>query len=122
MTTGVPGVDAQHQEWIRRYNDFCDAIAHGKGVEEARKTLDFFIQYAETHFAYEEKVMDERHCSAADENRIDHENMRKVLEGFKHFVDKHGYSIVEMQGLRSQMEKWLLHHILNIDIRLRETV
>jgi hemerythrin-like metal-binding protein len=91
-------------------------------MEEARQTLDFFIQYADTHFSYEEKVMDERHCAAAELNREDHENMRRILAGFHEYVDHHGYSIIEMQGLRSQMEKWLVNHILTIDIRLRETV
>ena len=122
MSTGVPGVDAQHQEWIRRYNNFCDAITNGKGVEETRQTLDFFIQYADTHFSYEEIVMDERKCSAAAANREDHEHMRSILAGFHDYVAHHGYSIIEMQSLRSQMEKWLINHILTIDIRLRETV
>ncbi|MFZ5912499.1 MAG: bacteriohemerythrin [Chloroflexota bacterium] len=121
MSTGVPGVDAQHQEWIRRYNSFCDAITQGKGMEEVKRTLNFFIEYADTHFNYEEKVMAERHCRTAEANRAAHENMRQILAGFNGYVAQHGYSIMEMQGLRLQMEKWLINHILNIDLGLRET-
>lgn len=44
MATGVPEVDAQHQEWIRRYNEFDEAVSQGKGLEVVRSTLDFFCK------------------------------------------------------------------------------
>ena len=121
MSTGVPEVDAQHQEWIRRYNQFDDAISQGKGIEAVQSTLDFFIGYADVHFKFEESVMDERHCSAAIENYAAHEHMRNILRGYKAHVNKHGFSIAEVQGLKRQMEEWLVKHILTIDIQLRDS-
>ena len=50
MATGVPVVDAQHQEWIRRYNEFDEAISQGKGMNVVQNTLDFFLAYADVHF------------------------------------------------------------------------
>ena len=41
MATGVPEVDAQHQEWIRRYNEFDAAVSHGQGLEAVQSALDF---------------------------------------------------------------------------------
>ena len=121
MATGVPEVDAQHQEWIRRYNQFDEAISQGKGIEAVQSTLDFFISYADVHFKFEESVMDERHCSAAMDNQAAHEHMRNILRGYKSYVNKHGFSIAEVQGLKHQMEEWLVKHILTIDIQLRDS-
>ncbi len=121
MATGVPEVDAQHQEWIRRYNEFNDAIHQGKGIAVMQSTLDFFIDYANTHFALEEAVMAERNSPAAKANLAAHEHMRGILTGFKSYVKKHGCSISDMQGLRVQMEEWLVKHILTIDIQLRNS-
>ena len=121
MATGVPEVDAQHQEWIRRYNKFDDAISQGKGIEVVQSTLDFFIDYAEVHFEFEESVMDEHNCSTAKENRTAHERMRNILRGYKAYVQKHGVSISEVAGLKLQMEEWLIKHILTIDIQLRNS-
>ena len=121
MATGVPGVDAQHQEWIRRFNQFDQAISQGKGLEAVKSTLDFFIGYADVHFRYEESVMDEHNCPAAKDNRDAHEHMRNILRGFKTCVDKQGYSIYDICGLRLQMEEWLIRHILGIDMQLRDS-
>ncbi len=121
MSTGVPEVDAQHQEWIRRYNAFDEAIDQGKGMEVVQSTLEFFLRYADVHFKFEEAVMDERHCAAATANRVDHEHMRNILKGFNSSVKAHGYSISEIVGLKLRMEEWLIKHILTIDIQLRNT-
>ncbi len=120
MATDVPDVDAQHQEWIRRYNEFDAAVSEGKGLESVRNTLDFFANYADTHFALEEARMAERHCPTAEANRIAHEQMRRILAGFRTYVRQQGVSIIEVASLRKEMHDWLVNHILTIDIRLRD--
>jgi len=121
MSTGVREVDIQHQEWIRRYNNFNDAIDQGKGIEVVQSTLDFFIDYSDTHFSLEEAVMAERNCPAEEINRTAHDHMRNILAGFNSYVKKHGFSASEVRGLRIQMEEWLVKHILTIDIQLRDS-
>jgi hemerythrin len=120
MATGVPEVDAQHKEWIRRYNEFDNAISQGMGLEVVQSTLDFFANYAETHFTLEETYMAKKNCPAAEANQAAHEHMRNILAGFRSYVKRHGYSISEVISLKIQMEKWLVRHILTIDVQLRE--
>jgi hemerythrin len=122
MSTGVLEVDRQHQEWIRRYNQFDEAVSQGKGIEAVHSALEFFSIYAEIHFKFEESVMNERHCSAAEDNHFAHEHMRSILRGYNAYANKHGLSIFEVAGLRQQMGKWLVDHILTIDIQLREVI
>lgn len=121
MSTGVPEVNAQHQEWLRRYNQFDDAIRQGKALEVVHSTLNFFIQYAEFHFKFEESVMDERLCSAAQANHVDHQLMRNILSAYQAYEKQYGYSIGEVIGLKLRMDQWLIKHILTIDIQLRDS-
>lgn len=121
MATGVPEVDAQHQEWIRRYNQFDEAISQGKGLEAVKSTLDFFLDYAEIHFQLEEAVMDERHSPAAKANKEAHDHMRNILKGFKDYATSHGYSVYDIISLKYQMQEWLVKHILTVDIKLRDS-
>lgn len=120
MATGVPEVDAQHQEWIRRYNEFDEAVSRGMGKDVVRSTLDFFASYADTHFRYEEICMAKYNCPAAEANRVAHKEMRAILNGFKSYVEWHGVSMIEVAILRMKMEEWLVKHILTIDVQLRD--
>lgn len=119
MATGVPEVDAQHQEWIRRYNEFDKAVSRGMGLEVVRSTLDFFANYAETHFKLEEACMTERNCPAKDVNRAEHERMRNILSGFKGYMEQKGVSQVQVMILEREMQEWLVKHMLTVDIQLR---
>lgn len=116
MATGVSVVDAQHQEWIRRYNQFDQAISQGKGREAIKSTLDFFIAYTDIHFKYEETLMDERRCPVAKDNHVDHEYMRQMLSSF---AKNEEYSVNDVIGLRLKMKEWLVKHIMTIDVQLR---
>jgi hemerythrin len=120
MATGVPEVDAQHQEWVRRYNEFDEAVSRGMGLEVVRKTLDFFANYAETHFKLEEACMAEHNCPITETNRIDHERMRNILSGFKEYMEQKGVSLIQVIILEREMQEWLVKHILTIDIQLRD--
>jgi hemerythrin len=120
MATGVPEVDAQHQEWIRRYNEFDNAVSQGMGLEVVQSTLDFFANYAETHFKLEEACMTKRNCLAAEANRVAHEKMRNILAGLKLYMERKGVSTTQVAILKIEMQDWLVKHILTIDIQLRD--
>lgn len=119
MATGVPEVDAQHQEWLRRYNEFDEAISQGMGLDAMRRTLDFFATYAETHFRFEEACMVERNCPAEEANRLAHERMRNILGGLKRYMGQKGISLIQVGILQREMHEWLVKHILTVDIQLR---
>ena len=120
MATGVTDVDKQHQEWIRRFNAFEDAIQSGHGLEEVKNALSFFVSYVDTHFELEEARMDELNCPAADLNREDHEKMRIILAGLDKYMAAKEATIIEVAALRDRMYNWLVNHILSIDIQLRD--
>jgi len=57
MATGIQEVDEQHIDLIRHFNEFHEAMAHGKGQATAIRLLVFLADYTETHFTCEEGWM-----------------------------------------------------------------
>ena len=121
MTTGVPEIDAQHKEWIRRFNEFEEAVVNHKGQEAIQATLDFLGRYAETHFADEEARMISSKSPALEENRSDHDVFRRKLAEIRSWVEREGATTVEVLALRGTLEDWLVNHICTIDVKLRGT-
>jgi hemerythrin len=121
MATGLPEIDAQHQVWIRRFNEFDNAVINRQGLNSILSTLDFLTQYAETHFASEEASMARLNSPAQAANRAAHNEFRRKLTEIKTWVSHEGVSMVEVIALKVTLEDWLVNHICTIDVQLRGT-
>jgi hemerythrin len=120
MTTGVVEIDREHQELIRRFNDFHDAMIHGKGREVAGRMLTFIVDYTEKHFAHEEKCMAERRCPAAAANLAAHNALRREVVGMKARLTDGSLSVVDLLKIERTLGDWLQNHICAIDVKLRD--
>jgi hemerythrin len=120
MTTGVAAIDAQHQEWIRRFNEFDDAVSNHKGAGALQSTLTFLAEYTETHFASEEAYMQKYNCPAQSENFAAHAEFRGNLAEIENWVREGETSTLEIFELRTILEEWLIEHICTIDVQLRQ--
>jgi hemerythrin len=118
MSTGMEAVDAEHQEWIRRYNEFDVAVAEGQGAEHIQQILEFMTEYAEKHFVHEEFLAGEAETSAIRLNRNEHNHFRENLQEIKDTIRQNGVSAVEVVSLKMDLEKWLVHHICDVDVQL----
>ncbi|WCJ58973.1 bacteriohemerythrin [Fontisphaera persica] len=119
MATGVPEVDAQHQELIARLNRLHEAIRRCAGPEEVQPMLQFLGEYAQRHFGDEEAVMEKRRCPAHQANKAAH---RRFLEQYTRLVQEYerkGASLTVLNQLREMTENWLVNHILKVDTQLR---
>ena len=120
MATGFPEIDAQHKEWIRRINEFDDAVINRKGQEAIQNTLDFLTQYSETHFAGEEALMAQRNSPVQEPNRAAHDEFRRKLAEIRAWVKDEGATTVEVVELKIALEEWLVNHICTVDVQLRK--
>ncbi|WP_165070613.1 bacteriohemerythrin [Paludisphaera rhizosphaerae] len=122
MTTGVDVIDREHQELIRRFNEFHDAMAHGQGRDAASRLLSFIVDYTETHFAHEEKCMAELRCPAAAANLAAHNALRRDVAEIKTHLKADGLPLVDLVKIERTLGDWLQRHICSIDVKLRECV
>lgn len=120
MATGFPEIDAQHREWIRRLNEFDDAVVNRKGQEVIQNTLDFLTQYSETHFVGEEAIMTQLNSPVLETNRAEHNEFRGKLSEIRTWVKNEGATSVEMVALKDALEEWLVNHICTVDVQLRK--
>jgi hemerythrin-like metal-binding protein len=119
LGTGLPDIDAQHKEWLRRYNEFANAVMNGQGLEVIFSTLAFMVQYTETHFSHEEARMAELGCLAQAENRAAHDQFRTRLDEMLSWLENAKPTTVEVVILKQELEDWLTNHISTIDVQLR---
>lgn len=122
MTTGLADIDEEHQEWIRRFNQFDGAVANHEGRAALQDALRFYVQYTETHFAREEAYMTQYRCPVAEANRAAHQAFRARLAEIEEWVKQEGATLVEVVSMDLLLEEWMANHISTIDVQLRGVV
>ena len=120
MTTGFPEIDAEHQELLRRFNQFHEAVKSHHGKEAVEKTLTFLTSYTATHFAHEEACMNRVHCRAAQTNKAAHDALRLEITKIKTRIASGGIQSLDVVQLEKILGDWLRSHICTVDVQLRE--
>ena len=103
MSTGMQQVDEEHQEWIRRFNEFDAAVIAGHGLESVQQTLEFMANYAENHFIHEETLTDNPRSEAAQLNESEHERFREKIAYLRKWIGQDGASSVEVVSVSKEM-------------------
>lgn len=121
--TGIQEVDEQHQSLFNYINDLEECLEDGT-YDGARIEiiLNFFQMFCSTHFSLEETCMLRLSCPAYEKNREAH---GKFLEYYKKFRVKFRESDNKkglLQEFHSMLLKWLVNHIMKIDMNLKEKV
>jgi hemerythrin len=119
MSTGFPDIDAQHKEWIARYNKFNDAVVHNKGLEVWGETLLFFLRYTETHFRFEEDIIELYNYPEKALQVEQHNKFRSRIEQIMRFTWPSKPTREDMMMLQVELGNWLQEHICTIDVQLR---
>jgi len=122
MTTGSDEIDADHKEWIHRFNQFDAAIVNRQGIEAIVEALQYFALYTETHFPHEEQIMEALQSPSAQINKAEHNKFREKLNLIGTWVRSEGASLFEVIELKIELEHWLSDHIGKIDRQLRSVV
>jgi hemerythrin len=121
MSTGVPQIDAQHQELIRRFNVFHEGLKKGEGKAQLAGILGFMGEYAESHFRGEEHLMAVQLCPAAGENRIAHAEFRRRVADLRRQIEEDGVTASAAIEVERALASWLKTHLCTIDVQLRDT-
>ncbi len=124
MSTGVPHIDAQHKELIKKFNEFSAAIEHGQGADMnmAGDVLDFLQFYAVWHFEREEACMQQYQCPVAEQNKKAHAEFVKKFNRFYEHWQENGLDINVTYHAFIELEDWVRNHICGIDAQLKAYV
>ena len=118
MSTGVPEIDDEHKEWIRRFNEFDDSLVGEYSTEHMYIALRFFEMYTQFHFEHEENRVLKKQSEQAKKNRMEHGLIKNLIKDLKKRIKDEGAGLVEVMELKMEMDRWLVDHIMKTDIQL----
>jgi len=112
-SVGVLHIDAQHKQLFSLVEQLHEAMSLGKGNEAMEKVLTSLVTYTRTHFATEEKFMQQaRYPDYAKHKKIHDDFTAQANELWtKVKAGKGNVTIAVMNMLKT----WLTNHILNED-------
>lgn len=118
LVLGIEEIDAQHREWIALVQAFERAVRDGGPADEVRSTLAAAVAYTESHFADEQRAMEEAGYPFLDDHIEQHglawERVHAFADGQGHGDDGHGTDDLR-QELADFLPQWLMLHINTAD-------
>ena len=79
FSVGVAEIDNQHKKLVDMANRLNDAMKAGQGKEAIGKVLNELVSYTATHFAYEERLMDQHKYPMSPEHKQEHKDLVKTV-------------------------------------------
>src|SRR5574343_2072604 len=118
LDTGIDVIDAQHRRIVDYINDL--EVAKNKGdTKLVHEVIEQLIDYTQSHFGFEEAMMEEAGYTFLKPHKKVHELFIKRVTEFTMRAAK-GEDIAD--ELHSMLTKWLLNHIANEDRDYAEAV
>ena len=122
MSTGIAMIDEQHKMLFQKFSEFSAAISETTARETAGEILDFLQFYAAWHFAEEEKCMETYQCPAAAANKQAHAEFIKTFGQFYAQWQEGTMTPSLVSQAYTELEKWLVNHVLRVDTQLRSSI
>jgi hemerythrin len=106
-------IDSQHQELVNIINRLFNAISMREGDKVIASILDALMSYTKTHFALEERLLQQANYADFVAHKQEH---AKLIEQLDQLCKKH---LIEEQPIYFEMlrflKKWLKDHINGVD-------
>lgn len=114
---GVEAIDAEHQTLVEMINTAHESVDRGTTPEDARTLVAAMQEYAETHFATEERLMMAHAYPGAADHIAEHVDfLSRVKADTDSFADDD--VIPGTVKVLSFLADWLVAHILRTDREL----
>lgn len=121
LVTGNEMIDSQHKEWIDRINQLMKSCETEKEKQSAVRMLDYMADYADFHFAEEEKLQREIGYPGLEEHLKKHEEFRNTVKELHEMLEEEeGPSDGFVKAVEENVMKWLTYHIQSFDRSVAE--
>ena len=112
-SVNVAALDQQHQQLFEIVHELEQALRAGEGNGCVHAVLAKLINYAGSHFAAEELLMEEHDFPGLSSHRAQHESFRQKIE---EFIENDGASKSGVPvSLLLFLQMWLKDHLLKTD-------
>jgi hemerythrin len=122
LAVGVPAIDDQHRELIKRFNTLLTACNDGRGKEEVGGLIDFLRDYVAVHFFDEEALQQETGYPGYPAHRQLHIDFVGRLNELHHKFFSVGASLTLVIQTNNMLIDWLINHISKEDRKIGEFI
>jgi hemerythrin len=109
----IKTIDSQHQELVRILNHLFIAVSKREGDKVIAGILDALVDYTRTHFALEERLMQQAKYKDLESHMEEH---KKLIGELDRLCKKH---LLEEKPIYFEMlaflKNWLKEHIQGVD-------
>lgn len=123
LSVGVEEIDEQHKELFKKIKDLVEAIKRAECKYVIDGTIGFLEDYAASHFAVEEKYMEETKYEGFLQHRAQHAVFLNALSELKKQSAEprvKGSSYDLSVTTNQVVVDWIISHIIRIDRKLGE--
>lgn len=114
LSVGITQFDDEHKKLVGMVNDLFDGVQAGRGKDLLGPILDGLISYTQTHFANEERYMNQHKYPSYAAHKAEHDALAKqVVEVQAKF--KNGASAALSMEVMNFLKNWLIKHIMGSD-------
>jgi hemerythrin len=100
---------------IQKLNDVSAAVEMRQGPQEVVRTLGFLSEYADLHFATEDKHMVRTAYPALEDHREKHREFRANLALLEQDFQEEGATDALAESINTLLGNWLVNHIETLD-------
>lgn len=117
LAIGIQEVDDQHRTFYVEINRLHDAMK-ANDLDQVLRTAEYLAQYANEHFATEERLMIEAGYPSFPEHLARHADFKRDLGGWAARLAQQGPTAGLVVELSSWLTRWLRDHIRGVDAKM----
>ena len=114
-SVNIKTIDDQHRELVNILNRLFVAVCKREGGKVIAGILDALTSYTQTHFALEERLMQQAKYKDFDAHKMEHQKLLDELDQLcrKHLVEEKPIYFEMLSFLKT----WLKEHIQGVDTK-----
>ena len=113
--TGIGSIDAQHQTLFQIGGKLHEAMVLGKGKALLSSILERLVQYTESHFAHEERLLRQHNYPDFTSHKAQHDALTRQVRQFQAKFES-GEAAITVE-LMHFLKNWLANHIKGNDLK-----
>ena len=114
-SVNIKTIDDQHRELVNILNRLFIAVSKREGDKAIAGILDALVTYTQTHFALEERLMQQAKYKDFEAHKVEHQKLLGQLDQLcrKHLVEEKAIYFEMLSFLKT----WLKEHIQGVDTK-----
>jgi len=115
LVLGIDEIDNQHRSIFEHFEKLSEAAQQGTQKELIGKLTAFLFEYAQVHFATEDRIMLEYKYPKIEVQRLEHGEFTRDAKEFMKRVEADGETREIAIEVTGKLFRWIYNHIRNHD-------